>query len=122
MTFDPLVLALLLGISTLANAIVAAIVSPFFEKYNLDNFWIMYISWVVAGVLVFLANVNLFAGVFENQVVGLVVTAIIAGRASNILHDLTDKPDNLIAVFNALESEPTYSLDEVKESVDKGNG
>ena len=30
MTFDPLVLALLLGISTLANAIVAAIVSPFF--------------------------------------------------------------------------------------------
>lgn len=92
MTFDPTILALLLGISTLANAIVAAIISPIFEKYSLDKFWILYISWVVAGVLVFLANVNLFAGVFANQLVGLVVTAVIAGRASNIIHDLTDKP------------------------------
>ena len=121
MTFDPLVLALLLGISTLANAIVAAIVSPFFEKYSLDNFWIMYISWVVAGALVFLANVNLFAGVFENQIVGLIVTAIIAGRASNILHDLTDRPAEVWTSLEG-ENEETYSLDEVKESVDEANG
>jgi len=55
--------------------------------------------------------------------IGQILTAIVAGGGSNLLHDLTDKPDNLIAVFNALEDdEPTYSLDEVKESVDEANG
>ena len=102
MTFDPTILALLLGISTLANAIVAAIITPIFEKYHLDNFWIMYIAWVVAGVLVFLANINLFASVFPNQIVGLLVTAVIAGRASNILHDITDQGTTLIGINEEL--------------------
>jgi len=98
MEFDPTILALLLGISTLANAIVEAIIRPIWDRYNLDNFWIMYIAWIVAGVLVFLANINLFASVFPNQLVGLLVTAVIAGRASNILHDITDQGITFVGV------------------------
>jgi uncharacterized membrane protein HdeD (DUF308 family) len=120
MKLDPSLLALLLGIATLANALVEAIIKPLWEKFSLDNFWLLYVAWVIAGVITFLANVNLFEGIILSPLAGLILTAVIAGRASNILYDLTDKPDNLIAVFNALEpDEPTYSLDEVKESVDE---
>ena len=109
MVFDPAVLALVLGISTLANAIVAAVVKPIFEKFVLDNFWIMYISWVVAGVLVFLANVNLFAGVFANPLVGLLVTAVICGRASNIIHDVTDQKSSVL-IANVPEDKTGYNV------------
>ena len=114
MSFDPTILALLLGISTLANAIVAAIVKPIFEKYSWDAFWILYISWAVAGVLVFLANVNLFAGVFENQLVGLLVTAVIAGRAANIIHDVTDQKSSIF-IANVPDGTKIETVDELEK-------
>lgn len=114
MSFDPTILALLLGISTLANAIVAAIVKPIFDKYSLDSFWIMYISWVVAGVLVFLANVNIFAGVFESPLVGLIVTSVVAGRASNILHDLSDQKSSVF-VANVPDGTKVETVDELEK-------
>lgn len=93
MKLDPSLLALLLGIATLANALVEAIIKPLWEKFSLDNFWLLYVAWVIAGVITFLANVNLFEGIILSPLAGLILTAVIAGRASNILHDLTDKPD-----------------------------
>lgn len=98
MSFDPSLLALLLGISVLANAIIEALITPIFDRYNLDKFWLMYVAWVVAGVLTFLGGINLFETVFASPMVGLVLTAVISGRASNILHDLTN-PEADIMVF-----------------------
>ena len=122
MEFDVTILGIVIGMMVLANRLVAMLVTPIFEKYSLDKFWLAYPAWILAGVFVWFTGVNLFATFIPNQLIGQILTAIVAGGGSNLLHDLTDKPDNLIAVFNALESEPTYSLDEVKESVDKGNG
>lgn len=96
MQFDPAQLALLFGIATIANGIIEAIVKPLFEKFELDNFWLMYAAWFVAGVLSFLANLNIFGGVFASAIVGQVLTAVIAGRASNILHDLSDQKSNIV--------------------------
>ena len=100
MNFDPSQLALLFSIATLSNAIIAAIVEPLFDKFSLDKFWIMYIAWVVAGVLTFLGGINLFGAVFQSAIIGQVLTAVIAGRASNILHDLTDKPRSMLIIDN----------------------
>ena len=122
MEFDVTILGIVIGMMVLANRLVAMLVTPIFDKYELDKFWLAYPAWILAGVFVWFTGVNLFASFIPNQLIGQILTAIVAGGGSNLLHDLTDKPDNLIAVFNALESEPTYSLDEVKESVDKGNG
>ena len=122
MEFDVTILEIVIGMMVLANRLVAMLVTPIFDKYSLDKFWLAYPAWILAGVFVWLTGVNLFALIVPNPLIGQILTAIVAGGGSNLLHDLTDKPDNLIAVFNALESEPTYSLDEVKESVDKANG
>ena len=123
MEFDVTTLGVVIGMMVLANRLVAALVTPIFEKYSLDKFWLMYPSWILSGVFVWFTGLNLFAPFIPNALIGQILTAIVAGGGSNLLHDLTDKPDNLIAVFNALEKdEPTYSLDEVKESVDEANG
>jgi len=122
MDFDVNLLGIVIGMMVLANRLVAMLVTPLFGKYGWDKFWLASPGWILAGVFVWFTGVNLFATFIPNALIGQILTAIVAGGGSNLLHDLTDKPDNLIAVFNALESEPTYSLDEVKESVDKGNG
>ena len=119
MEFDIVTLGVVIGMMVLANRLVAALVTPLWDKYGWDKFWLMYPAWILAGVFVWFTGVNLFASFIPNQLIGQILTAIVAGGGSNLLHDLTDKPDNLIAVFNTLEKdEPTYSLDEVSEMVD----
>ena len=90
MIFEPDVLAIVIGFMVLANRLVAALITPFFDKYNWDKFPLMYVAWVIAGVLVFLANINLFAAFNPNELIGKILTALVAGGGSNLLHDLTD--------------------------------
>lgn len=105
MEFDVTVLGIVIGFMVLANRLVAALITPVFDKYGWDKFWLMFVSWAIAGVLVWLADINLFAAYFPSDLVGKILTAIVAGGGSNLLHDLTDAPDNLVAVINALEKD-----------------
>jgi hypothetical protein len=61
-----------------------------------DKFWLMYVAWVMAGVLVFLADVNQFAQFIPNLLIGKILTAIVAGGGGNLLHDLTDQSDEIV--------------------------
>ena len=92
MQFDDSVLGVVIGFMVLANRLVAMLVRPLFEKYELDKFWLMYVAWIFSGVLVAFSQVNLFAAYIPNAIVGLVLTAIVAGGGANLLHDLTDEP------------------------------
>jgi len=105
MEFDIVTLGVVIGMMVLANRLVAALVTPLFDKYGWDKFWLMYPAWVLAGVFVWFTGLNLFAAFIPNELIGKILTAIVAGGGSNLLHDLTDKPDNLAAVFNMLEDE-----------------
>lgn len=93
MEFDIATLGIVIGFMVLANRLVAALVTPLFDKYNLDHFWLMFVSWVLAGVLVWLSGINLFAAYFPSVLVGKILTAIVAGGGGNLLHDLTDTVD-----------------------------
>lgn len=80
-------------LATVAEGIVEGLISPIWERYKLDDFWLFYVAWVVAFPLVLLSGVNLFADFIPPTSpalvwVGRVLTAIIAGRGSNFLHDL----------------------------------
>lgn len=71
------------------NRFVEGFIKPIFDKYNLDKFWLMYISWIFAGALVFLTNANLFADSMPNyQLVGQILTAMFAGGGANIISDI----------------------------------
>ena len=67
---------------------VEAFFSPIFERFKWETKWLMYIAWVTGAAIVFLAETNLFAGYIPNELVGRVLTAIVAGGGSNLLHML----------------------------------
>jgi hypothetical protein len=91
MIFDADILAVVIGFMVLANRLVEMLITPLFEHYSWDKFPLMYIAWGFAGALVALSGVNLFAGIMPNPIVGQVLTAVVAGGGSNLLHDLVDQ-------------------------------
>lgn len=91
MNFESEVLAIVLGFMVLANRIVEAMISPIFDRFELDRFWLMYIAWLVSGIFVWLAKVNLFAEFIPNPLIGQILTAITAGGGANLLHDIADQ-------------------------------
>ena len=98
MEFDIATLGIVIGMMVLANRLVAALITPIFDKYGWDKFWLMFVSWALSGVFVWLTGVNLFAAYIPNALVGKVLTAVVAGGGANLLHDLTDKQDALFLV------------------------
>ena len=94
MQFDNVVLGVVVGFMILANRLVDMLFLPLFEKYNLDKFWLMYVAWVLAGVLVAFTQLNLFVAFIPNPLIGMILTAVVAGGGANLLHDLTDSPPN----------------------------
>ena len=105
MEFDITVLGIVIGMMVLANRLVAALVTPLWDKYGWDKFWLMYPAWILAGVLVWLTGVNLFAAYIPNELIGKILTAIVAGGGSNLLHDLTDKTDSLLPIFEGIKED-----------------
>ena len=91
MIFEAATLAIVIGFMVLANRLVEMLITPLFDHYELDKFPLMYIAWAFAGVLVFLAGVNLFEAYIPNEIIGKVLTAVVAGGGSNLLHDLVDQ-------------------------------
>jgi hypothetical protein len=90
MEFAPEILSIVVGFMVLANRLVAALITPIFDKYELEKFWLMYVAWVVAGLFVWLADVNLFQGLIADPFIGKILTSVVAGGGSNLLHDLSD--------------------------------
>lgn len=105
MSFDPATLGIVIGMMVLANRLVAALVTPLFEKLNLDKFWLMYASWIVSGVFVWLSGVNLFSSLIASPLVGQILTAIVAGGGGNLLHDLADQQSTVLFITDSKKSD-----------------
>jgi hypothetical protein len=85
------VVAAIIGLVALVNRFVAGFVTPLYDKFSWDKFSIIYVAWMLSGVVVFLTGMNLFADMIPNPLIGQILTAAIGGGGANILHDLTDK-------------------------------
>jgi len=74
------------------NRFTAGAITPIFDKFKWDKFYLMYVSWVVGALVVFLADINLFAAYLPAnvEIIGRLLTALLAGGGANILHDITD--------------------------------
>ena len=92
MEFDIATLGVVIGFMVLANRLVEMLVTPLFDKYGWDKFWLMYPSWILSGVFVWFTGLNLFATFIPSPIIGQILTAVVAGGGSNLLHDLIDRP------------------------------
>lgn len=104
MSFDPALLGIVVSFTILANRLIAGIVTPLFDKYSWDKDWLLYIAWVIAGVLVWFADVNLFEAFIPSPIIGKLLTAIVAGGGGNILHDLSDQQSTVLFMTETKKS------------------
>jgi hypothetical protein len=81
-------LTIALFLATVANRLTEALVVPVFDRMKWDHFWLLYISWVVAAIVVAFSGVNLFADYVPNPLIGQILTAIVAGGGANFIADL----------------------------------
>lgn len=84
-------IAIVIFIAITNERLVEGFITPIFEKFIIDKFWLRYIAWGTGGFLTWLTGVNLFVGYLTSSLAGLILTAIVAGGGSNLLHDLFDK-------------------------------
>lgn len=92
---NPLIKALFL--SLLVNRIVEGIAQPIRKQWpKLSLWWLIYVAWVVGGLLAFAAGINLLPDLFPDETVGRVVSAVIIGGGANLIK----------SIFNALEPKP----------------
>ena len=88
-TADPVAeLTAALFLALVANRLTEALIVPIFDRLKLDKFWLLYIAWVVAAVLVAFTGANLFAAYIPTPILGQILTAIVAGGGANFLADL----------------------------------
>jgi hypothetical protein len=77
-------------LAVIGNRLVEALVTPLFEKYGWDKFYIMLIAWVLTTGLVLLSGANLFEQYFDSVLAGKILTGVLAGGGANLLHDIFD--------------------------------
>lgn len=71
--------------------VVEQVVKPFFERYELDKFWLPYIALVVGGVLAWFTGLNALPVFAVSPVVGRVLTCLIIGLGPSFIYDLLDE-------------------------------
>jgi hypothetical protein len=76
----------------LVERVVAAFITPVFDKFKWDKFILIYIAWLLGALLVFGANINLLEKLIPTlpPIVGQILSAIVAGGGANLLHDVFD--------------------------------
>jgi len=73
----------------LANErLVEVFVAVWFKRYGLDGWWLVPISWVTGGLLMFGTGINLFEWLFPVKWVGVLLSAVVVGGGSNMLHQV----------------------------------
>ena len=77
-------------LSFAAERLVEYFIVPIFEKFGLDKFWVKYVVLITGGALSFLAGVNFFADVFDQPLVGVIVSALFVGGGSELVHALIE--------------------------------
>lgn len=107
-----LITAFLLALIT--ERVMAALLAPVRVRWPDLNLWfVIYIAWLLGGVLAYLANINLFAELVPglDPQFGRILTAIVAGGGANLLHDLFDHlPTNTLIASSVTPGVITASV------------
>jgi hypothetical protein len=81
-----------LFLSVANKAIVDWIVGPVKKKFpNLDMWWLVYVALVTGGVIGWISQANVFAAYMPDVLTGRILTAILVGGGSSLIHDIFDK-------------------------------
>lgn len=92
-------LSIALFLAALNKTLVDYIAEPVRQKFPQGDFWwLQYVALVMGLFIGWLGNVNLFALYIPDPVVGRILTAILIGGGSSLIHDVFSGPDDDAAV------------------------
>jgi hypothetical protein len=80
----------LVVLSIVVEKLIAAIIQPIFVKFKWDTWWLLYVSFVVGGLLGWATGLNAFPAMFQAAWVGRLLTALACGAGPTFLYDLID--------------------------------
>jgi hypothetical protein len=89
------VLATGLFLAAVNTKLVDWIAAPIRQRYpELDLWWMLYVALLTGALISWLAGVNLFAGLVENDLLGRILSALLVGGGASLIHDIfDDKPE-----------------------------
>jgi len=90
MVIKPIYTAIFLAIVN--TKVIDYFTTPIKKKYPLVDFWwLLYIALVTGSVISWFAEVNLFASIIPNILMGRILTGILVGGGSSLIYDIFDE-------------------------------
>lgn len=95
-------LAIGLSLAALNTKVIDYLAEPVRRRYPaLDMWWLLYVAAVTGFAISWLAGVNLFGGYIDNDVLGRVLSGVLVGGGSSLIHDVFDRPEGEVIELEA---------------------
>lgn len=86
-------LAIGLFLALVNQKVVDYLSAPIRQQYpNLNMWWLLYVAAATGFVIAWLSGVNLFEAYVPNESLARVLSGIVVGGGSSLIHDVFDKP------------------------------
>jgi len=90
-----------LFLATINERLVEWFIAPLVEKAKVDTLWLRYVAGLTGAVIALFAGVNLFPLAYvPAPYLGQVLTAIIVGGGSNLVHELFSNAAKRASVYD----------------------
>jgi len=75
------------------TAVVNYLAEPVRQRWpDLDLWWLLYVALATGFAIAWLAGVNLFAAQIESALLGRILSGILVGGGSSLIHNVFDQP------------------------------
>ena len=86
-------LAIVLFLAVANKAIIDYLVAPVRQKWpDIDLWFLVYVALATGGLIGWLSQANVFAAYMPDPLVGRILTSIVVGGGSSLIHDIFKKP------------------------------
>jgi len=86
------VLGVAVTVAWVLMKLVDAIISPLWDRFGLDRFWLLYVGLAISVPLGWFAGLDAFPVFSQVPPIGRVLTALVIGLGPSFIWDLTDGP------------------------------
>ena len=84
--------AIALFLAVANQKIIDYLAAPVRQKWpELDLWWLVYVALFTGAVMAWFAKINLFIEYVPHDLAGRVLTCIVVGGGSSLLHDIFDR-------------------------------
>lgn len=72
--------------------LIEYLTAPVRRHYDhIDFWWLLYVALVTGAAIGWLAEVNFFEAIIANEITGRVLSSILIGGGSSLIHDIFDQ-------------------------------